>query len=122
MTKQIHQYIRKGHKLVGVLVGTKLEDGTVRITASKANESHGDRFDKSIGLEIARNRAKKSETVIAHSMLPAMIAFNDRCSRYFKVNPTDIDCPVSTGIGHSELLENLNNLMGNLDVICQPRG
>lgn len=108
---QIHQYVRRGNKLIGVLVGTKLEDGTVRITASKCNESHGDKFDKKLGLQIAANRSTKPETIIAHSMIPDMIKFVDRCSRYFDVNPTDIQEPaipvkVLRGVGIPYICEN----------------
>jgi len=100
MNDNIHQFAHgkgsrgsKGH--VGVLLAVRQKDGKVVITGSKANLSHGDRFNKEDGLELAWNRQatvrEGRKNKIAHSMKGDLNRFVDRCSRYFKTK--DIEVP-----------------------------
>lgn len=89
MEKQIHQYVRKGNKTVGVLMGTKLDNGDVIITASKVAISKGDTFDREFGKELCARRAELFEKENRFPEIPTSMKhqaedFMQRCMKYFK--------------------------------------
>lgn len=55
MEKTIHRRIFKDDKIIGVLMGTKVENGVV-ITASQCALSKGDIFDKEFGKALCVRR------------------------------------------------------------------
>jgi len=93
MQDKIHQFVKgrnacKGN--VGVLLGVRYNDGIVVITGSKANFSHGDRFNKEEGLAMAEDRQIAVRhgrcNLIAMSMKDDLEIFVDRCKRYFRTD------------------------------------
>ena len=85
----IHKYLVKrvqGRKQkVAVIVGTKDNEGIIRIGWSRANINAGDRFNKERALDIALDRMKATEMVpVPPSIVDDVISFQDRCQRYFK--------------------------------------
>lgn len=89
MMKEIKQYVKKNGKTVGVMMGTKMNNGSVIITASKVAVNKGDTFDKEFGVELCQARAYKYEydgrlPIIPKSMESDVKHFESRCKRYFK--------------------------------------
>lgn len=89
MQKSIMQYVKKNGKIIGVLMGTKMANGNVIVTASKVALNKGDTFNKAFGIELCEARAYKYEydarlPIIPKSMHPEAIKFAERCRKYFK--------------------------------------
>ena len=95
MQKHIHRYIREDGKLVGVIMGTKLENGEVIITSAKAAISKGDVFNKQFGKQLCMDRAEayysKNRTPVIYERFEEDVEkFVDNCKKYFKVDEVDI--------------------------------
>jgi hypothetical protein len=100
MMGYIHEYVKgrgsRKDQNVGVLIGYR-HGAKVIITASKANITNGDRFDKEIGKELALDRVsaiiKGRKNRIPRSIKPSLEAFEKRCKRYFK-DVTKFETPI----------------------------
>jgi hypothetical protein len=85
---EIYEFIKEkrlGHRQkVGVFVG-KNSCGYIKIGWSRANLKK-DKFDKEVGLSIARGRTlAKTPTMLPSSLLKRGEKFVNRCNRFFKV-------------------------------------
>jgi len=99
---EIFEYIRrrKGNKTmkVGVILGVRIKDD-VKIGWSKCNVKLGDKFNATVGLQMAMNRAmKKADKLYTVTSTPACIKkqirnFAARCARYYK-GATKLELPV----------------------------
>lgn len=90
MTKTIHRRIFKDDKIIGILMGTKVENGVV-ITASQCALSKGDIFDKEFGKALCVRRVWSFEgegriPTITKTMQPHLEGFAARCMRYFRTD------------------------------------
>lgn len=91
------QYLRKKNGLpYGVLVAVRRDDGEVSVDFSLCN-TNKDRFTKERALEIAIGRAMSSKRddgsghrTLPHSLYREMAKFNERASKYYKIEIDDI--------------------------------
>jgi hypothetical protein len=99
--KYIVQYVkgRGGRKTqnVGVLFAAK-DGNQVIVTASRANLTHGDRFDKQKGRQIARDRFVRVTVDDRMNDAPKSLEgdlrrFEARCVTYFKVDAASVFLP-----------------------------
>lgn len=99
---EIFEYIRrrKGNKTmkVGVILGVRIKDD-VKIGWSKCNMKAGDKFNATVGLQMAMNRAmRKADKPYTVTFTPDCIKkqirnFAARCARYYK-GATKLELPV----------------------------
>lgn len=84
----IHEFIydkKRQPKGVWVATPSAHNPNEIFIGFSLCNKSLGDKFDKDIGYNIARQRSYKASTVdIPDSLKEGYNFFFDRCKRYFK--------------------------------------
>ena len=85
----IYQFISKRvggkRQKVGVLFGDVDKDGRVKIGWARAKVNHGDKFNPTRALNIAKGRAEAKEFFpICPSLYDDALEFSSRCERYFK--------------------------------------
>jgi hypothetical protein len=92
MTNELIRYVRvkRGSKKGqprGVVMARKDADGKVRVGWSFANLKKGDRFDKKVGILLARGRATQmipDGATIPRDVQPELEKISYRSVRYFK--------------------------------------
>lgn len=98
----IKQYVRKGTKQVGVLVGVKTDSGKVNVGWSKCtlrrNGEQVDQYDRDFGVNIAIERANNprqamhgtTDHQIPYIVRKQLADFKERCMRYFKTKKVTV--------------------------------
>jgi len=87
--KELVEFIKKNingrRQKVAVLYATVDNGNVVRIGWSKTNTKLGDKFDKNLGLELAKERSRSNVNMIIPTSIGKKYRnFKSRCARYFK--------------------------------------
>lgn len=117
-TDTIYQFIHGRRKqVVGVLLAHAKENGIVTIGWSLAATTRGDKFDKEVGLKIAKERTMaRHELTIPHTVRKHLPRFEHRCRRFFRdkiiINHTPISefkLPDFININSKEIIKKISN-------------
>ena len=85
ITQNIVKSVQGQKQRVATFIGKKDSQGFVRIGWSRANVNSGDKFDPTVGLNIATSRLSEFKIIpVPPSLEWDVNRFKDRCKKYFK--------------------------------------